>query len=68
MGFWTAIFLIATIAIVTEFVLRIVKMGTRHHENIERIRHGYPTTDGKRAHGHEVSHDEFVSVNTDRLQ
>jgi len=46
MGFWTAIFLIATVAIVTEFVLRIVKMATRHYENIERIRRGYPTLDG----------------------
>ena len=46
MDFWTAVVLIAAIAIGTEFVLRIVKMATRHYENIERIKRGYPTLDG----------------------
>ena len=46
MGFWTVIFLISALAIGTEFVLRIVKMATRHYENIERIKRGYPTLDG----------------------
>jgi len=46
MGFWTAIFLIATMAIATGFVLQIVKMAMRHYENIERIKRGYPTKDG----------------------
>jgi len=59
MGFWTAIFLIATIAIATEFVLRIVKMGTRHYENIERIRRGYPTLDGSMPMGNEETMAEY---------
>ena len=46
MGFWTAIAVIAIVAIVTESVIRIIKIGTRHSENIERIKHGYPTKDG----------------------
>jgi len=46
MGFWTAIVIISAIAIGTEFVLRIVKMGTRYSENVERIKRGYPTLDG----------------------
>ena len=46
MGFWTAIVIIAAITIGTEFIIRIVKMGTRYSENIERIKHGYPTLDG----------------------
>ena len=51
MGFWTAIVIIAVLAIGTEFVLRIVKMGTRHYENIERIKRGYPALDGSRPMG-----------------
>ena len=46
MGFWTAIVIICAIAIGTEFILRVVKIGTRYSENIERIKHGYPTLDG----------------------
>ena len=46
MGFWTAIVIICAIAIGTEFVLRVVKVATRYSENIERIKHGYPTLDG----------------------
>ena len=46
MGFWTAITVIAIVAIGTEFVIRVVKLGTRYSENIERIKHGYPTLDG----------------------
>jgi len=53
MGFWTAIVIISVLAIGTEFVLRIVKMATRHYENIERIKRGYPTVDGKMPHGSE---------------
>ena len=46
MGLWMMIFLISAVAISTEFVVRVVKIGTRHYENIERIRHGYPTLEG----------------------
>ena len=46
MGFWTAVVIIAVVAIGTEFVIRLVKMGTRYSENIERIKHGYPTLEG----------------------
>ena len=46
MGFWTAITVISVVAIATEFVLRVVKLGTRFSENVERIKHGYPTIDG----------------------
>ena len=68
MTFWTAIALIAIVAIGTEFVLRIVKMGTRYSENIERIKHGYPTTDGTVPRSGELRHDDFTNINTDRLQ
>ena len=46
MDFWTAIVIIVVVAIGTEFIIRIVKMGTRYSENIERIKHGYPTLEG----------------------
>jgi len=69
MGFWTAIFLISAIAIGTEFVIRVVKMGTRHYENIERIRRGYPTLDGAAPLGYEESmSDGHAHVHGDRLQ
>ena len=48
MGFWEAFALIAVIAILTQFVIRLVKMGTRYCENIERIKRGYPTIDNSR--------------------
>ena len=46
MGFWTAITIIVIVAIGTEFVIRVVKIGTRYSENVERIKRGYPTLDG----------------------
>jgi len=46
MSFWTAITVIVVVAIFTEFILRVVKMGTRYSENKRRIEHGYPTIDG----------------------
>ena len=46
MTFWTAVAVICVVAITTEFVLRIVKTGAKHYENIERIKRGYPTIDG----------------------
>ena len=46
MTFWTAFAVVAIVAITTEFIIRIVKLGTSYCENIERIRHGYPTLDG----------------------
>jgi len=71
MGFWTAIFLIAFFAIITGFVLQIVKMAMRHYENIERIKRGYPTKDGAVPFGtQEPTHDEHMKpyVHGDRLQ
>lgn len=49
MGFWTAVAVICVAAIVTEFIIRVVKIGTKYSENIERIKHGYPTLDGSRS-------------------
>ena len=46
MGFWTAVAIICIVAITTEFVIRVVKIGTKYSENIERIKHGYPTLNG----------------------
>ena len=46
MGFWTAFAVVALVAIVTEFIVRVVKLGTKYSENIERIKHGYPTING----------------------
>ena len=46
MYFWVAAMIVAIIAIVTEFVVRIVKIATKHYENIQRIKHGYPTING----------------------
>ena len=46
MDFWTAIFILAVLGIVTSFVRWIIKRGLRHAENIERIKHGYPTIEG----------------------
>jgi len=74
MGFWTAIVIISAIAIGTEFVLRVVKMGTRYSENIERIKRGYPTIDGSMPMGHpEIAPgvDEYAPYshgNSERLQ
>ncbi|MDR3239628.1 MAG: hypothetical protein LBT44_06025 [Clostridiales bacterium] len=52
------------ILIVFASVISIIKMGLRHAENIERIKHGYPTLDDKapmdlrhKSHG-ESGHDE----------
>ena len=55
MGFWTAIMIIVVVGIVTEFILRVVKMGTRYSENVKRIKHGYPTLDGTYPMGYEAS-------------
>jgi hypothetical protein len=63
MGFWTAIAIIAVVGIVTEFVVRLVKIGTKYSENIERIKHGYPTLDGTRPDVHADYSDK-----SDRLQ
>jgi len=46
MGFWTAVMVIAIVAIVMGAVIHIVKVATRHVENVERIKRGYPTLDG----------------------
>ena len=46
MGIFTAIAVISIVAIVTECIIRIVKIGTKFAENVERIKHGYPTIDG----------------------
>jgi hypothetical protein len=49
MGFWTAIAIIAVVAIGSEFIVRIVKICTKHVENVERIKYGYPTLDGSKS-------------------
>jgi hypothetical protein len=46
MIFWTAVTIIVVVAIGTEFIVRLVKIGTKYSENMERIKHGYPTLDG----------------------
>jgi hypothetical protein len=46
MGIWEALVIIVAIVVVAGFVLRVVKMGIRYSENVERIKHGYPTIDG----------------------
>ena len=46
MGFWEVVLIIGVLAIVSEFVVRVVKIGTKYSENIERIKHGYPTLNG----------------------
>ena len=50
MDFWTVALIIGILAIVSEFVVRIVKIGTRYSENVERIKHGYPTLNGDMPH------------------
>ena len=46
MYFWVVVMIVAIVAILTEFVVRIVKIATKHYENIQRIKHGYPTING----------------------
>ena len=46
LGFWEVVLVLGILGIVSEFVLRIVKMGTKYHENVKRIERGYPTLDG----------------------
>jgi hypothetical protein len=46
MIFWTAVTIMVVVAIGTEFIIRLVKIGTKFSENIKRIEHGYPTLDG----------------------
>ena len=46
MDFWTAITVIAIVALSLQCGLRIVKMASRYYENIARIQRGYPTIDG----------------------
>ena len=50
MNFWLAIVIIAGSGILSEMIIRLVKIGTKYSENIERIRHGYPTIDGATSH------------------
>ena len=40
--FWVFLMVVAILL----FVLKVVKMGTRYCENMERIKRGYPTLDG----------------------
>ena len=61
MCFWTAIAIISVVAIGTEFIVRLVKIGTRYSENIERIKRGYPTIDGAvPLKDEDVLHEEYV--------
>jgi len=59
MGFWTFVFLVVAMGIGTEFVIRIVKLGARHYENIKRIEHGYPTLDGSVSMRAGSIHEEY---------
>ena len=62
-GFWIALI----VALVLGFVLCVVKMGLKHQENTERIKHGYPLLDGTRKTGaHED--DEILNAQKERLQ
>ncbi len=45
---WAAVI----VAIVFGCVYNIVRMGIRHSENLERIKHGYPLRDGSRPGGY----------------
>ena len=42
MGIFTAATVIAIVAMAVWFVLRVIDMGLKHAERIERIKHGYP--------------------------
>ena len=68
MGFWTAIVIIAAIAIGTGFILQVVKMGVRYSENVERIKRGYPTLDGAMPFGSEGAAPNEGYVHGERLQ
>ena len=45
------------------FVIKIVRIGTRYSENIERIKRGYPTLEGDKPLNHAVdsSTEDFFS-------
>ena len=70
LGIWEVVLIIAVLVIVSEFVVRIVKIGTKYSENIERIKHGYPTLNGDTPIGHvepeSDTHSDFkgTSLNT----
>ena len=68
MGFWTAIAVIVIVFLGTEFVIRIIKMDTRHKENMERIKRGYPTLDGSVPLDYEHKHESKPEPDTSRLQ
>ena len=38
--------MVAVVGILAYLTFRIVKMGIQYSENVERIKHGYPTIDG----------------------
>ena len=46
MMIWGVVAIVCS-AMLFGFILKITKMGLTYSENIERIRHGYPTLDGK---------------------
>lgn len=54
MQYWIAI---PIVAICIWGVLEIVKIGIRFAENIERIKHGYPTLDGTKKSAKETRGD-----------
>ena len=68
--FWVVVLIIAILAIVSEFVVRIVKIATKHYENIQRIRHGYPTINGDVPIGYvkpeEDTHEDFKGTSLGR--
>lgn len=44
--FWIAVMVMAIIGVTIPGVVQIVKISTRHYENVMRIKHGYPTLEG----------------------
>ena len=59
---------IAIVAIVFAFVFAVVRMSLRHAENIERIRHGYPTLGGGERRENDFIDARDTGDATERLQ
>jgi hypothetical protein len=47
-GIFILILVVAVVSIVFHSVTTWVRMSQKYYENIERIRHGYPTLDGSK--------------------
>lgn len=49
---WGIVLPLGIVAIVMVAVVEIVRVAVRSWENVERIRHGYPTLEGKTSYKH----------------